>query len=185
MEFYERPLLSYADLSLVLLKTGLETTTLEAVVGAVRRLLKEARQEDLPSDEELYRHLGRIRQDLTTAGLVEPVGADGFRISARGRQALDEHPMGLDRSVLTDFPEYQATLPEEGRWPGAARQDSYSEGYTAFLDRRRPEDNPYQSDSADHQTWQDGWSEARDEQGALPDPGPRTAEADSLIRDSD
>lgn len=185
MEFHERPLLSYADLSLVLLKTGLEEATLEAVVQALRQLLCQARQDDLPSEAEIYRHLGGIRQDLATAGLVEPVGADGFRTTARGRQALDDHPMGLDRSVLADFPEYRATLPDEGHWPGAARQGSYSEGYAAFLERRRPEDNPYMSDSADHQTWQDGWSEARDEQGALPDPGPRTAEADSLIRDSD
>ena len=186
MEFQERPLLNYADLSLVLLKAGLESeTTLDETAGAVRRLLEQARQGDPPADADLYRHLGRIRQDLTIAGLVEPVGAEGFRTTPRGRQALNEHPMGLDHSVLASFPEFQATLPQKGRWPAEGAEGGYSQGYSAYLDGRRPEDNPHLSDSAEHLNWQNGWSEARDMQGGLPEPGPRTAEFDSLFRDSE
>lgn len=165
MEFDDRPLLSYAELSVILLKTaGRPGATLDRAVAALRDLLDAARQADQPTAAELGRRLDRVGRDLAAAGLIEAMGAGGFRITPRGEQMFAAHPLGVDQSVLAVFPEFRAGFPGTGPRSRDAEPPSYAAGYDAFHRGRRPEDNPHAPDSADHLAWENGWFEARDEE---------------------
>jgi len=54
------------------------------------------------------------------------------------------------------------------------RAGSYDQGYYAYWTGRTPADNPYAPDSADHLGWENGWSEALDEDFRWT--GPRASE---------
>lgn len=168
MEFHDRPLLSYAELSVILLKTAQRPgATLDRAVAALRDLLDAAREADQPTSDELARELDRVRRDLATARLIEPAGSAEFHLTERGREMLSAHPMGVDESVLAAFPEFRAGFPDvaadAGSRPPDAEPPSYRAGYVAFRQGRRPEDNPHAPDSADHLAWENGWFQARDE----------------------
>lgn len=170
MEFHDRPLLSYADLSIILLKTARAAgTTLDHAAAAVGALLREA-DETAPDPGELREHLGRIAHDLAGAGLLAPApGNSGtLHITQRGEAALADHPAGLDPSVLADFVGFRPALgaAHTAQPPAEATPRSYAQGYEAFRAGRSATDNPYAQDSADHLSWENGWSEARDERQA-------------------
>jgi hypothetical protein len=165
MEFHDRPLLSYAELSVILLKiAGQPGATLGRAVTALRDLLDAARQADQPTAAELGHELDQVRRDLAAAGLIVATGTAGFRTTPRGQQMLVAHPLGIDQSVLVALPEFRAGFSGTGPRPRDAEPPSYAAGYDAFRRGRRPEDNPHAPDSADHLAWENGWFEARDEE---------------------
>lgn len=170
INFHEHTLLSYPDLTLTLLKVAQERgeASLEDAFRAHKALLHQAHEAPPVSDEEILRHLDHARRNLELARLLEAVGSENFRLTARGAEALREHPMGLDDSVLMAYPEFRAAI--EGRdtaqIKGAARLPCsihYDEGYTAFHEGAGLSDNPYGFDTAKHLGWENGWYEARDE----------------------
>lgn len=193
IDFHEHTLLSYPDLTLTLLKVAQERgqATLEDALQAHKALLRQAHEAPPVSDEEILRHLDHARRNLELAKLLKAVGTEGFQLTARGAEALREHPMGVDDSVLMAYPEFRAAI--EGRdtaqIKGAARLPRsmhYDEGYTAFHQGAGLSDNPYGFDTANHLGWENGWYEARDESAQTP-PGqtrgvyPRTEETDARV----
>ena len=43
------------------------------------------------------------------------------------------------------------------------RARGYDEGFNAYWSGKDPTDNPYRPDTVDHLAWENGWSEALDE----------------------
>ena len=102
---------------------------------------------------------------LTEARLLAP-GADGaFTLTERGRAALAEHPEGFDTADLMVYPEFARYIRslELRRGPLDPRAGGYDQGFYAYWTGETPADNPYSPDSADHLAWENGWSEALDE----------------------
>ena len=120
---------------------------------------------------------------LREAGLVEPLGGR-WGLTARGRQALEAHPDGMDLAELADYPEFAAYLdaedaaerPEGG---APARATAYDEGFAARHQGAAFTDNPHDFATADHQLWEKGWCEALDEEA-----GPRRSALTGRRRDA-
>ena len=64
--------------------------------------------------------------------------------------------------VYPEFARYIRGL-ELRRGPIDARAGGYDQGYDAYWSGESPADNPFPPDSADHLAWENGWSEALDE----------------------
>ena len=164
-ETEERPLLHEPDLMLAVLRmSGGGRATLDDCIRHLKTLLRMA-HEPPPADlEELRARLEEVEAKLARAGLIRPAGPDGFEITDRGRRMLEEHPDGVDESLLVRFPEYRAPAAERSAAgspvPGAA---AYDAGYAARLAGRMLSDNPHPPDRRDHLDWENGWSQARDD----------------------
>ena len=109
---------------------------------------------------------------LTEAKLLAPADG-GFATTARGRAALAEHPQGFDTADLMVYPEFARYIRGlELRRAGLdPRAGGYDQGFYAYWTGELPADNPYPPDSADHLAWENGWSEALDEDFRLRSPG--------------
>ena len=95
------------------------------------------------------------------------VRTDGkWRLTERGIAALREHPDGLDQSDLMQYPEYAAHVRATAHHSSGMdpRENSYDQGYQARRDGLPLTANPYAFDSVDHQSWENGWMEAADEE---------------------
>jgi len=166
MEFEEYPLLSYPDLMLVVLKTAARgQASVRDCLAALRQLLDAAHEHPPVRESEILRRLEAAKTYLLKALLLVPAGTDEFAITARGRQALTEHPMGVDDTVLMQFPEFRAFIgslgaPSEHDDP---RSREFDEGHAAYQDGKLPADNPYEFDRIEHLAWENGWFAGRDD----------------------
>lgn len=173
MELEDYPLLNEPNIMLIALRTAAEgPATPEA---CSRRLLKSLRHagESPPADlAPLHRRVETAFRCLGIAGLLGPAGEGRYVITQRGRQVLREHPTGVDSSVLVSFPEFRSYIfrPREEK-PEKAESEpfgrplsAYDEGYSASLHGREITDNPYEFDTTGHIEWENGWSEAHEEE---------------------
>jgi restriction system protein len=164
-ETEERPLLHEPDLMLAVLRTSIgKVATVEDCIRHLGMLLRMA-HEPPPADlEELRARVEEVEAKLRRAGLIRPAIPEGFEITDRGREALEEHPDGVDESLLVRFPEYRVATGERaaGGSPGSSAA-AYDAGYAAYLSGRMLADNPHPADRRDHLDWQNGWSQARDD----------------------
>lgn len=164
----DRVLLHEPDLMLAILRVAAQgegVGTLDDCVAHLRALLRQA-QEPTPDDEAALRQrLEEARRRLEHARLIAPVNGERFRITRRGRSVLLEHPQGVDDTVLMQFPEFRAAImPEDPRpAPPVTPPADYERGYAAHLAGLGLADNPHPADSAAHLEWQNGWSQARDD----------------------
>jgi len=76
------------------------------------------------------------------------------------------YPLGIDDGVLCSLPAFRnrvyetnAPVVHERHLPNSA----YGSGFSAGLDAHRLTENPYPSDSRDHEDWLMGWDEALDQ----------------------
>jgi ribosome modulation factor len=84
---------------------------------------------------------------------------------------LDQHPLGVDETVLAEFREFRefvrrlAPRPGESEAPGpkTPANQAYLDGYGACMAGRRMTDNPHPVDAAEYMAWDAGWFEAMDE----------------------
>jgi hypothetical protein len=167
MEFNEHTLLNDPDLTLILLKTAARGETgIEDCVEVLRSTLERAGERPPVARTELVLHLDRVRRSLMRAHLLAPTEGGRFRITERGRNALKDHPMGLDDTVLMEFPEFREFVQETPTQPSAAGPHSrdYAEGYLAFRAGKGLADNPHAFETAEHLAWENGWFQARDEE---------------------
>lgn len=174
MRFREYPLLNTPNMVAVLLHTAAAgPATLDACTDALFTSLEQADERPPFSREEVAARLAMLARYLGEAGLMAGTPADGYVLTERGRAALAEYPQGLDTADLTQFPDFARFLRAlDRRRPVAdARAAGYDLGYSAYWSGRAPADNPYSPDSADHLAWENGWSEALDEE--FPNNGPR------------
>jgi hypothetical protein len=176
MEFEEYPLLSYSDLMLVVLKTAARgQANLRDCLSLLRQLLEVAHERPPVPEAEILRRLEAAKTYLLKALLLVPAGAAEFVITARGRQALTEHPMGVDDTVLMQFPEFREFIRRAGE--PAARDDprigEFDEGYAAYQEGQMPADNPYEFDRIEHLAWENGWFSAYDDDARAAHGAPR------------
>jgi hypothetical protein len=113
----------------------------------------------------MRRRLATAQHFLLAARLLTPLDGERFHITERGRRVLADNPMGVDDTVLMQFPEFRALIRRPSE-PGAhddPRPREYEEGYEAYRDGEMPADNPYEFDRIEHLAWENGWFGARDD----------------------
>ncbi|HSK40303.1 MAG TPA: hypothetical protein VK943_11100 [Arenibaculum sp.] len=176
MEFTEYPLLHIQDLMLTVLRAGTrEDATIEDCIASLHGMLRLAGESPPVTDDEIREHLIRVKFHLMKAGLVMSTEREHFATTERGRHVLQNHPHGVDESVLMEFPEYRRYIEQSGNPPAFPAPNStddrsgpeiveYDEGLAAFRDGRTLADNPYEWDIDKHLAWENGWSQSRDEE---------------------
>ena len=166
MERDEPPLLHEPDLMLAVLRVAAaRSATVEACIDHLRSLRACAGVEQPVPEDEVRSRLEAVRAKLDRASLIERAAANGFRITARGRRVLSDHPDGVDDTVLLQFKEFRAAWgrrDEAHEMPQPARSE-YRTGYEAYGEGYGLPDNPHPFDTRAHLDWQNGWSQARDE----------------------
>ncbi|HSA80791.1 MAG TPA: hypothetical protein VLE23_08195 [Geminicoccaceae bacterium] len=166
MEREEPPLLHEPDLMLAARRVAAaRRATLDACVDHLRALRACARVEELVLEGDVRSRLESVTGKLDRASLIERAAANGFRITARGRKVLSDHPDGVDESVLPQRGEARAaSVRRVGTHALRERARSgYEAGYEAYGEGEGLADNPHPSDTRAHLDWQNGWSQARDE----------------------
>lgn len=167
MDFYENPLLSYPELMLTVLKVAARgEASLQDCADALRQNFKQAGEQPPADFDDVLQHLDHAKRNLMRAWLLAPVGEDRFRITERGREVLGEYPMGVDDTVLMQFPEFRSFVQrsKDPETPAAVKPQDYERGYLAFRTGKEPADNPHAFDTAAHLAWENGWFEARDDE---------------------
>jgi hypothetical protein len=173
MRFREYPLLNTPNLvAIILREAGDNGATLDSCAARLQSLLDRADEHPPFGPEDVASRLRTLIRYLSEAQLIN-IGNDGsFSLTARGRAALAEHPAGLDAADLMVYPEFARyirglNLRRGGMDP---RSGGYDEGFYAYWSGATPADNPYPADTADHLAWENGWSEALDEDFRWPGP---------------
>jgi hypothetical protein len=165
MDLSEYPLLNRPALMLLVLKAASEHAV--TLRGCRDRLGEElARIHERPDvpDDVIAAELDEVGKHLEAARLLARDGDAAFRLTARGRQVLEDHPLGVDETVLAAFPEYRTFIAAFARRKTVddPRPSRYDEGHAAQQEGLSLSENPYPPDSVDHLAWENGWSEARD-----------------------
>jgi hypothetical protein len=161
----ESPLLQEPDLMLAVLRVAnAGSGTLADCVEHLRQLRRLAQVDEPMPEAEVRAQLETARAKLRRAGLIEIGAAGRLRITARGRQLLADNPGGVDETVLMQL---RAPRPINGHHAaGSSRRPAsigYQSGYGAFLAGARLAENPHPPDARAHLDWEDGWSQARDD----------------------
>jgi len=169
----EAPLLHEPDLMLAVLRVAaVKTGTLDDCIAHLRALRQCAQIEEPMPEAEVRARLEAAAAKLCRAGLIEAPAPGRFRITARGRQALEDNPDGVDDTVLMRLPEFRpvnghaGTAPAVPAAPAAAPGASdteYRKGFEAFLAGVSLADNPHPPDVRAYLDWENGWSQARDQ----------------------
>ncbi|UWQ81116.1 hypothetical protein K3725_09005 [Leisingera sp. S132] len=158
------PLLSAASLTaLIIHKAGSGPVTLESCETALDTLFQQASEAPgLPTAERRSRLAGHLA-DLETACILEPLGPGLWQLTRRGRRALEQHPEGLDQTDLARYPEFATNLRLTAHKPCGMdpRGARFDEGFRAGMTGQPITANPHAFDTADHQAWESGWSEAQ------------------------
>ena len=171
MERDESVLLHEPDLMLAVLRVAAaKAGTLDACIAHLRKLRERAEVKHRVPEAYVRAQLQAITAKLDRASLIEWPKASRFRITARGRQVLAEHPSGVDDSVLVRL-EPQApgndaqdeAPPLEAPTFELSRASAYDLGYQAYGEGLSFADNPHPPDARSHLDWQNGWSQARDD----------------------
>lgn len=173
MDLDDYPLLNEPNIMLIALRSALKSPA--APDDCMARLLKSLRHagESPPPDlAPLRRRVSTAFRCLSIAGLLALTEGSRYAITQRGRQVLRDHPTGVDSSVLVSFPEFRSYIhrPRREKQEGAEAHPSpralspYDEGYSAYLHGREITDNPYEYDATGHMEWENGWSEAHEEE---------------------
>ncbi len=165
-EFYEHPALHDAAINLTILRAAARGgRSLVDCVGYFHKHLTQGHEPARVGRIELLARLQQAKSSLAECRLIERLDDGLLEITERGRKVLREHPLGIDNSVLMTFPEFRAYFQRtsQARAPEDARPGEFEEGYAAYQEGKLPADNPYETDSAGHLAWENGWFEARDE----------------------
>lgn len=170
IRFREYPLLNTPNMVAMVMRAAAEgPATIEECVAALEGLLRQAGEHPPFRPEEVATRLESVARMLTEARLLLSVGDGSFVLSERGEVVLADHPQGFDAADLMAFPEFSryvrglnGRLGGRGR-PLDPREGGYDRGFSAYWSGQAPSDNPFSPDTADHQAWENGWSEALDE----------------------
>ena len=126
-ETEEAPLLHEPDLMLAVLRvSACKVATLDDCIRQLRTLLRVAHEPPPADPEGLRARLLEARGKLLRAGLIRGAGQDGFEITDLGRRMLEEHPDGVDESLLVRFREYRAAV------AGRSAEGSVGAGAAAY-----------------------------------------------------
>ena len=166
MEREEPPLLHEPDLMLAALRVGASGEgTLDACIEHLRSLRRRAQVRHLVPEAEVRDRLEGVVGKLARAQLIERHSNAGWRITPHGQQVLAEHPDGVDDSVLMQLGQLRpaAEPPAEPNEASLPRRSDYDRGYDAYGAGRGLADNPHPPDVRAALDWENGWSQARDD----------------------
>ena len=171
-ELDESPLLHEPDLMLAVLRVAAaKSATLDDCIDHLRTLRKSAEIDEPIPEAEVRARLRTAQAKLHRAKLIEAPAPGRFRITARGRSVLADNPDGVDDSVLMQLPEFRSanghpvTDAAHRRTPAQrAPNVDYQRGFEAYLAGVGLADNPHAPDVRAYLDWENGWSQARDEQ---------------------
>jgi restriction system protein len=167
MEREESFLLHEPDLMLAVLRVAAAGSgTLDACIEQLRRLRRCAQVRELVAEAEVRARLEGVLEKLARAHLIDQPTAGAWRITPRGRRMLAEHPEGVDDSVLIPFRPVRsagegAAEPHEAPNPPRSHYDL---GYEAYGSGDGLADNPHPADVRAALDWENGWSQARDDE---------------------
>jgi ribosome modulation factor len=165
MQFRDHPLLNTPNLTSLLLRSAAEgATSADAVLAELEALMARAKESPPVARDEIRSRLETLQGELSLAGLLAPAGPGQFGLTRRGRTALSEHPSGLSRADLMAYPEFAARVATQSRSQTSSdpHARAYDAGFDACLTGKAAAENPHPPDTADHQAWENGWSEALD-----------------------
>lgn len=166
IRFREYPLLNTPNMvATVMRAASSRPVTLEGCVAALESVLGRAEEHPPFRSDEIADRLRVVVRMLTDARLLVDVGDAAFALTPRGRTVLADHPEGFDAADLMAFPDFARHVRALDRRTAALdpRAGGYDRGFAAYWSGHAPADNPYSPDTADHQAWENGWSEALDE----------------------
>ncbi len=107
MEREESLLLHEPDLMLAVLRVAASGQgTIDGCIEQLRALRRCARVRESVPEAGVRDRLAQVTARLERARLIEREGSR-WRLTARGRKVLAEHPDGVDDSVLVRFPDYR------------------------------------------------------------------------------
>jgi hypothetical protein len=166
MALDQSPLLHEPDLRLAVLRVAnAGSGTLDDCLEHLRQLRRFAQVDEPISEADLRAQLEAAQTKLRRAELIE-IGAGGrLRITARGRQLLADNPGGVDETVLMQL---RPPRPINGHdatasSPPRAGSIDYQKGYGAYFAGAKLAENPHPPDARAHLDWENGWSQARDD----------------------
>ena len=167
MDLDQSPLLHEPDLMLAVLRvanTG--SGTLDDCLEHLRQLRRIAQVDEPMPEAEVRAGLETARAKLRRAGLIELGVAGRTRITPRGRQVLADNPTGIDDTVLMRLAQPKRINGRRAAGSGSGPTSSidYQSGYAAFLAGARLAENPHAPDARACLDWENGWSQARDDQ---------------------
>ncbi|MGH6900971.1 MAG: hypothetical protein ACREJ5_31195 [Geminicoccaceae bacterium] len=166
MDLHESPLLHEPDLMLAVLRVAnAGSGTLDDCLEHLRQLRRFAQVDEPMPEAEVRAQLETARAKLRRAGLIEIGAAGRLRITACGRQVLADNPGGVDATVLMQL---RAPRPVNGHHTAVSSSSrtssiDYQRGYGAYLAGAKLADNPYPPDVRAYLDWENGWSQARDD----------------------
>ena len=167
MALEDAPLLHQPDLMLAVLRVAAAGSgTLDDCLEHLRQLRRFAQVEEPVPEAEVRAQLQEARAKLHRACLIEVGPAGRCRITARGRRILAENPGGIDDTVLMRL---SAPRPVNGDRPARSSfkrtaSIEYQSGYGAYLGGARLAENPHAPDVRAYLDWENGWSQARDDE---------------------
>ena len=168
----EFPLINMANVMLTILRMAAERP--DSPADCLERLLRilTLAHEDAGAQRLVLNDRIRLAiTELSATALLEEVSKGKFRLTGRGRIVLEEHPMGVDETILAQFREFwehakqddTASSQGEAVSIGTPCAQAYLDGHGAYMAGRPVTDNPHPADIAEHIAWDSGWFEALDE----------------------
>ncbi len=162
----ELPLINTPNLMMLILHEAQEGPATVASCAAHLRRLAETTDESLPlSPDEIDARIAAHLRYLSAARLVEQ-HMDGWRLTDRGSAALTRHPKGFDLADMMEYREFADYMHARTHHSAGmdARPASYDAGYAARLEGAQMTANPHGESTADHQSWENGWMQALEDQ---------------------
>lgn len=161
--FIEYPLLNSPHLVGIILRAARDGAgRVGSCIDHLERYLERSHEVASLPPEAVRAAFERLVAHLTVARLLEPDGAGGFALTARGAEALAASPEGFATADLMKYPEYAAFV--RGLAADRRSSDPHASAYDLGANARRSglalADNPFGRDSADFEAWSDGWSDA-------------------------
>jgi len=163
----DAPLLHEPDLMLAVLRVAAAGSgTLDDCLEHLRQLRRFAQVDEPMPEAEVRMQLQEARAKLQRARLIEVGTADRCRITARGSRILADHPGGIDETVLMRLAAPRPANRHRMALSLSKRAASidYQNGYGAYLAGARLADNPHAPDASAFLDWENGWSQARDDE---------------------
>ncbi len=156
-------------LMLTVLRSAGENLDRSMLLGRVLSLFctdDDGNQVAIEDNADLQRRIENAVTHLEMAGLICQTAGAELSITSLGTAMMMAYPLGIDDGVLCSLPAFRNQMYETNAPVVRQRylpNSALGSGFSAGLDAHRLTENPYPSDSRDHEDWLMGWDEAIDQ----------------------